>query len=66
MAMIKRYIEGQKSKGNLVQCEETGQLAPTLSYLFSDRKEPLIEDIIQKDGNYTYTRHGRFRRDQDG
>jgi len=66
MAYVKRYIDEQVVEGNLVQCEETGQLAPTLTYLCSDRKEPLIEDIIQKDGNYNYTRHGRSRRDQDG
>ena len=67
MAMIKRYIEAQKSNGNLVQNDETGELAPTLTYLCSDRDQPLIEDIINKSGGgYDYTRHGRSRGDQDG
>ena len=65
MSGIKRYIEAQKAKGNLVQ-SELGELKPTLTYLMGDRSQPLIEDIIRKDGNYNYTRHGRFWRDQDG
>jgi len=66
MSGIKRYIETQKEKGNLVQ-GESGELKPTLTYLMSDRKEPLIEGIIQKKGNnYNYNRHGRFWRDQSG
>jgi len=61
MSSMKRYIDKQVDKGNLVQREDGGY-EPTLTYLSGNRDEPLIEQSLNKD--YDYTRHGRFQKEE--
>ena len=60
MSGMKRFAENQVSKGNLVQREDGGY-EPTLTYLNGDRDEPLLEDMLGKD--FDYTRHGRNQKE---
>jgi hypothetical protein len=59
MSSMKRYIDKQVDKGNLIKLE-SGGYEPTLTYLSGDRDESLIEELLNKD--YDYTRHGRFEK----
>jgi hypothetical protein len=61
MSYMKRYADKQVDKGNLIQRDDGGY-EPTLTYLSGDRDEPLLEEMLGKD--YDYTRHGRIQKEE--